>query len=230
MATLPSPETPLSIILVEPLAVVRAGLTMLISSQRDLTVAAQATSASDAIRAVQSLTRRTNALALISLALLGDHDAFWLMRTLRETTGVLPILAMGVGPDEAQVSEALFYGADGFVHKRVEPPEFVDAIRKTAAGEFVLAGVDWEGVQAIAAVLHLRRTASSPSLTPRQQQILSLAAEGHTARQIAASLGLRERTVTTHLSRIYGKLQVRNRTSAIAAAARQGVVRLAAEG
>src|SRR5207244_6423856 len=63
-----------------------------------------------------------------------------------------------------------------------------------------------------------------PPLTEREREVLCVAAEGLTARQIAARLGLAERTVTTHLAHIYGKLGVGGRVEAITEAARAGLV------
>jgi DNA-binding CsgD family transcriptional regulator len=65
-------------------------------------------------------------------------------------------------------------------------------------------------------------------LTERERQVLMVAAEGLTARQIADRLGVRERTVTTHLGRIYGKLGVGTRLGAVRAAASSGLVTVGA--
>src|SRR5262249_50394612 len=65
-------------------------------------------------------------------------------------------------------------------------------------------------------------------LTGREREVLAVAAEGLTARQIATRLGVRERTVTTHLARIYGKLGVGNRLAAVRMAARSGLVTVGA--
>jgi DNA-binding NarL/FixJ family response regulator len=69
-----------------------------------------------------------------------------------------------------------------------------------------------------------RRKEMEHRLTEREREVLSVAAEGLTARQIAGRLGVRERTVTTHLGRIYGKLGVGTRLGAIRVAARSGLV------
>jgi DNA-binding CsgD family transcriptional regulator len=61
-------------------------------------------------------------------------------------------------------------------------------------------------------------------LTRREREVLAIAAEGLTAREIAVRLNVRERTVTTHLSRIYAKLGVGGRLAAVRLAARSGLV------
>ncbi len=66
--------------------------------------------------------------------------------------------------------------------------------------------------------------AGAAILTARERQILTVAAEGITARQIGRRLGVQERTVTTHLGRIYQKLGANNRVAAITAATRSGLL------
>ena len=65
---------------------------------------------------------------------------------------------------------------------------------------------------------------SQPGLSESEREVLKVAAEGLTARQIGTRLGVRERTVTTHLARIYGKLGVGSRMAAIRQASRSGLV------
>jgi DNA-binding NarL/FixJ family response regulator len=69
-----------------------------------------------------------------------------------------------------------------------------------------------------------RRRLVETALTDRERDVLRVAAEGLTARQIASRLGMRERTVTTHLSRIYGKLGVGTRVAAVRLATDAGLV------
>ncbi len=88
-----------------------------------------------------------------------------------------------------------------------------------AAGEYV---------GAIAAGLEQGGEVST-RLTERERQVLSVAAEGLTAREIATRLGVQERTVTTHLGTIYGKLGVGTRVAAIRVAARTGLVSVGSE-
>ena len=121
------------------------------------------------------------------------------------------MLAMGANADPTTISRALFVGADGFVDKNVAPAEFLDSIRRSAEREMVLAGPQPGEVGLIAEGLERRRDLDV-RLTDRERQVLTIAAEGLTARQIADRLGVRERTITTHLGRIYGKLGVGTRS------------------
>jgi DNA-binding NarL/FixJ family response regulator len=167
--------------------------------------------------------RRSRLVVLVGLGLPGERDSLWLIGTLRERYPHATILASGAGADARTISRGLLLGADGYLDKDVDPVEFLEAIRQAARGEAVLAGapVDWVG--SLAEGIDRKRQMES-RLTRREHQVLEVAAEGLTTREIARQLGVRERTVTTHLGRIYGKLGVNSRVGAVIEAARSGLV------
>ncbi len=206
----------------DPLPVVRAGLSMLIEDRPDLEVLAEVGTAEEALKAIGA-SRRSRLVVLVGLGLEGAQDAYWLIRTLRERFPALAVLACGARADAMAISRALFMGADGYVDKNVDPLEFLQGLRQAAAGEMVLAGPPREWVGAIAEGLESRREVET-RLTLREREVLTVAAEGLTAREIGERLGVRERTVTTHLGRIYEKLGVGTRVAAIRAAAVSGLV------
>jgi two-component system response regulator DevR len=218
----PSVGHRLGVVVVDPLPVVRAGVAMLIEDRPDLQVLAEAGTAEDCLEAVRRI-KRTTFTVLVGLGLAGEHDSPWLIRTLRERFPSITILACGANADPAAVSRALFVGADGYVDKDEDPVEFLQAIRAAAEGEVVLPGNAADWVAPIADGLE-RRQQLEVRLTEREREVLGVAAEGLTAREIADRLGVRERTVTTHLGRIYGKLGVHGRVGAVLEAARSGLV------
>jgi len=201
---------------------------MLIDDRPDMEVLAETGTADEGLEIV-SRVRRSRVVVLVSLGLTGedDHDAFWLMRTLRERFPTHAILGCGANADATSVSRALFMGADGFVDKNIDPVEFLQSLRRAADREMVLAGPASVSVGQIAEGIERRRDLDV-RLTEREREVLSVAAEGLTAREIATRLGVRERTVTTHLARIYGKLGVGSRLAAIRLAARAGLVSVGA--
>ncbi|MGZ5352213.1 MAG: LuxR C-terminal-related transcriptional regulator [Actinomycetota bacterium] len=216
----------LGVILVDPLPVVRAGMTMLIEDRPDLEVLAEAGTAEEALLSLARI-RRTHIVVLVGMNLDGEHDAFWLIRAIRERFPTLAVLACGARSDPMAISRALFLGADGYVDKTVDPVEFLQTLRRAVDGELVLAGPPNEWVGAIADGLEQRHEIET-RLTEREREILSVAAEGLTAREIGSRLGVRERTVTTHLGHIYGKLGVGTRVGAIRVAAQSGLVSVGA--
>jgi len=212
----------MGVVVVDPLAIVRAGLARLIGDLPDIQVLAEAGTADECLAAVRRI-RRSRLVVLVGLGLAGERDSLWLIGTLRERYPHATILASGAGADATTISRGLLLGADGYLDKDVDPVEFLEAIRQAARGEAVLAGapVDWVGslVDGLDTTRHI-----DSRLTQREHQVLQVAAEGLTAREIARHLGVRERTVTTHLGRIYGKLGVNSRVGAVIEAARSGLV------
>lgn len=217
----PAPRSKIGVVVIEALPVVRAGVSLLIDGRPDMEVVAEAGTPGEAIE-VTSKVRRSHLVVLVGLGLVGERDSFWLIRNLRERFPTHVILGCGANADAGLVSRALFVGADGYVDKNVDPVEFLQAIRRASEKEMVLASPD-VGVARVVDGIERRRKLDV-RLTEREQQVLAVAAEGLTARQIATRLGVKERTVTTHLARIYGKLGVGNRLSAIRLAARSGLV------
>lgn len=212
----------LGVIVVEPLPVVRAALALMIDNRPDLDVLAEAGTAEQALEAVRRI-RRSHVGVLVSLGMEGEHDSYWLIRTIRDHFPGLSVLACGANADPLSISRALFAGADGFLDKSSDPVEFLQSLRRGATGEMVLAGPPIEWVGPIAEGIERRRLVET-TLTNREREVLKVAAEGLTTRQIASRLRVRERTVTTHLGRIYSKLGVGTRVAAIRVATDAGLV------
>jgi DNA-binding NarL/FixJ family response regulator len=233
VSALPSPEIvpgrdkstrPLGIVLIDTPHVVRAGIKFLVAAQSDMEVLIDVGTADECLSELQRIRRRTRIAVLVGLGLRGDHDSYWLIRSIRERFPPMPVIACGLDSDEGAISKALFMGADSFVDKNAQPPEFLDAIRRTARGEIVLIGVPESWLGRIADGLERRGGIEDQLLTERELEVLSVATQGLTARQIGNRLGVRERTVTTHLSRIYKKLGAGGRVAAIHRAAQSGLV------
>jgi two-component system, NarL family, response regulator DevR len=209
------PQTPLlKIIVADYPSILRAGVVSLLSAQPDMEVLSDEGTPEGCLESLRSLRQRVGVLLIVGLGLPGTHAALGLIRSVRERFPTVTILACSLSPDDQMVSHSLFAGADGFVSKDVESADFVDAVRRAASGEIVLAGVPDTWVGRIAD--HMERTASTvPVLTDREAQVLTVAGEGLTSRQIGTRLGVTERTVTTHLGHIYQKLGASGRVSAL---------------
>jgi DNA-binding NarL/FixJ family response regulator len=117
----------------------------------------------------------------------------------------------------------MFVGADGFVGVQDADDALAQAILHAGRGEVTLVGVPADWSAPVAAAAPPRKKGAS-KLTHRELEILRASAEGETARRIGESLGLKERTVTTHLANIYKKLGVKNRGEAIAVGIRTGLL------
>ena len=125
------------VVLVNPLPGSLAQMHDLLSSETDMEVLIHAESADDALDAMRGLPHR-GVVVVVTLGLVGEHDSFWLMRSIREIHPTLAILACGTDTEDDAISWALSTGADGFVALEVEPAQFVEALRRIADRELIL--------------------------------------------------------------------------------------------
>jgi DNA-binding NarL/FixJ family response regulator len=135
-------------------------------------------------------------------------------------TGSRSLRVLAVVADEGQAAEALGAGARGVVRRDVGAARLAAAVRAVAEGLMVLDTTAAESV--------LRSRPAAPAtvehLTPREQEVLQLLAEGLSNKLIAVRLGISDHTVKFHVNAILGKLGAQSRTEAIAQAARLGLV------
>jgi two-component system, NarL family, nitrate/nitrite response regulator NarL len=119
------------------------------------------------------------------------------------------------------VFDALAGGAAGYLSKEVDRDAICSAVVAVANGETVLS-LDVQ--KSLADAIRDRNGTERAVLTPRERAVLSLAAEGLSTRQIAVRLGVASATVKTHFGGIFTKLDVPDRTSAVATAIRRGLL------
>jgi DNA-binding NarL/FixJ family response regulator len=135
----------------------------------------------------------------------------------RELGRVVPsaaVLVLTMFDDDDWVFAAMRAGARGYVLKGAEQQELARAIMAVAAGEAIFGPAVATRVLAYFAT-PARTPTPFPELTDREREVLDLIAAGHTNHQIAERLGLSAKTVANHISAIFAKLQVADRTQAI---------------
>jgi two-component system nitrate/nitrite response regulator NarL len=192
-------------------------LVQAISERSDLELVGSATNGPDAIAGIRDLAPD---VALLDMRLPGLTGQEVLERAMAEGTSTrFLFLSAHVGSD--LVYGALAGGAAGYLSKEIGREAICDAIVAVAADEIVLSP-DVQGE--LAEAIRHRDIHERPALTPREKEVLLLAAEGLATREIAHRLGITSATVKTHLQSIYQKLGVPDRTSAVAAAMRRGLL------
>src|SRR3990172_7916140 len=216
----------IGVVILEPLGIVRASLRMVFEAESDIEVIGEASKAEEALEVATSLPTNSGVVVLAGLEFAGEFDSYWLIRSIRDRSPQLPLLATGTSLDHGAISQSLFMGADGFVHKNSTPERFLEATRRAAAGELVLEGLPRGALGGIVEGME-NHVAATPVLTQRERSVLVAAADGLTAREIGRQLGVRERTITSHLNNIYRKLGVKARVSALSTAMRMGLLSLA---
>ncbi len=152
-------------------------------------------------------------LVLLDLHMPGSHGLMGLV-TLRTEFPAVAIVMISAHDDPAVVRRALTYGAAGFIPKRSSLGALQDALRAVLAAEFPSPdAVPGENHSAIDAD-DIQLAARLASLSPQQLRVLGLVAEGLLNKQIADRLDIQERTVKAHMSAVFERLGVRNRTQA----------------
>ncbi|SCE90280.1 two component transcriptional regulator, LuxR family [Micromonospora purpureochromogenes] len=149
---------------------------------------------------------------------LPDISGVEVIRGLRAVLPEVRVLMLSASGEQQSVLDAVKAGATGYLVKSAAPAEFLDAVRRTAAGEPVftpgLAGLVLGEYRRLAVTdggARPGRDDAAPRLTERETEVLRLVAKGLSYRQIAERLGLSHRTVQNHVQNTLGKLQLHNR-------------------
>jgi DNA-binding NarL/FixJ family response regulator len=208
------------LVLADDHPIVLDGLEQLFAMEGDLEVVARANSAEGALRALEEF--RPDVLVL-DLAM-PDHDGLWVMHQAAAARLPTRIVLLTAHLDENKLLEAVKLNVAGVVLKEMAPRLLVECVRKVHAGE------KWLEKQSVARAMDrmVRRDTElhrlSKLLTPREMEILRLAAEGLRNREISERLSITEGTVKIHIHNIYDKLGVSGRPQLILYATREGIV------
>jgi DNA-binding NarL/FixJ family response regulator len=189
---------------------VRAGLQAALASMPDVEIVAEAATGQAAIR--EAALHRPDVVVMdLQMPDLNGIDA---TRELRRVVPTAAVLVLTMFDDDDWVFAAMRAGARGYVLKGAEAQEIARAIMAVAAGEAIFGPA--VATRVLAYFTAPPRTPTPfPELTAREREVLDLLAAGRTNHQIADQLGLSAKTVANHISAIFAKLQVADRTQAI---------------
>lgn len=210
---------PLRIALIDDEALIRTGFAAIIGAEPDLEVVAQGADGIDAV----AIARSGRADILLMDVRMPTVDG--IQATERIVAGMAAppkILVVTTFDNDDYVWQALRAGADGFLLKRTRVEDLLAAVRLVARTDALLFP---EAVRRLAAAAPARKAPKGiGDLSDREREVLVLAARGLSNQEIAAELYLGRETVKTHLSGVYAKLGVRDRTQAVIAAYEGGLV------
>jgi DNA-binding NarL/FixJ family response regulator len=221
-----SAECVVRIVVADDHEIVRTGFANLLATQPDFEVAGTAADGAAAVR----LCHRVKPDVVLMDVRMPGVDGIEATRRLAEPDGPRILILTTFDLDE-YVYEALTAGASGFILKDTTAERLFDAVRVVAAGDALLApGVTRRLISEFARLNQAPTAAPAAvpaalsGLTPRETQVLRLVAEGLSNAEIAVRLTVTEETVKTHVSRILGKLGLRDRTQAVVRAYESGLV------
>jgi NarL family two-component system response regulator LiaR len=202
------------LLLVDDHAVVREGLRGFLHLQHGIEVVGEA---GDADEAVKLASRLAPDVILLDLVMPGG-DGIAAIRRLRDAVPAMRVLVLTSFADDTQIFAATAAGADGYLLKDIDPEELAGSIRAVHAGQPALHPT-------VAGRLMRRdQRPEEPRLTGREREVLGLIVAGLANKQIAQRLGIGEKTVKTHVSRVLDKLGVSDRTQAAVLAIRGHLV------
>jgi two-component system, NarL family, response regulator LiaR len=208
--------TPIRLVIVDDHSVVREGLRAFLRLQEGIEVVGEAASAAEAVRVARTSSPD---VVLLDLVMPGG-DGVGAIRDLISAAPDARVVVLTSFADDAQIFAAMAAGAAGYLLKDIDPTALADGIRDVHAGRPALH-------PSVAARLMRRGdvpTSTRVGITAREHDVLRLMVEGLANKQIAQRLGIGEKTVKTHVSRVLAKLGVEDRTQAAVLAIREGLV------
>jgi len=195
----------ISVLVVDDHAVVRAGLEQLLATAADLELAGSAVDGANAVALAADLQPD---VILMDLSMPGV-DGIEAIRRIVDARPEACIVALTSFSDEHRISDALAAGARGYLLKHAGPDELLGAIRAAARG-----GAPLEPKAARVLLENRRPHQIVQALSRREDEVLRLVAIGLANKQIARRLGISERTVKAHLTSVFQRLGVGDRTQA----------------
>jgi two-component system nitrate/nitrite response regulator NarL len=210
----------LNILLIDDHTLFREGLESLLN-RRDINVLAAVGNGQEGLRLATELDPD---VVLLDMRM-PEMDGMDVLRQLRKKGFKNPVAMLTTSSDERDLVESLRTGAQGYLLKDMEPDQLVVALRDIVAGKTVVAP---DLAPVLARVVQgdsIAPVEESPfaKLTPRENEILALLAEGQSNKVIARNLGISDGTVKLHVKSILRKLGVHSRVEAAVIAVEQGL-------
>jgi two-component system, NarL family, response regulator LiaR len=221
----PASDTRIRVAVVDDHPVVREGLVLILQTQPDFEIVGEGETGPDAIDLVERLSPD---VLMLDLELPG-LDGVAVLRRLRERGATTRVIAFTVFDTDDRIIGAVEAGAAGYLLKGAPSAELFQAIRVVHGGgsllqplvaSTVMRHVAAQGRPGAAA------TTQTVALTTREREVLRQLAHGMSNKEIAATLGVTERTVKFHVASLFTKLGAGNRTEAVTRAVQAGLVSL----
>jgi two-component system, NarL family, response regulator len=201
------------ILCVDDHRIVREGIASLIDRQPDMRVVASAASGEEAI---DLFLEHQPDITLMDLQL-GVMDGITAIKIIRRRNPEARIVVLTMRRGDEDIHRALEAGASTYLMKDTISDDLIRVLREVQAGEHPMPA----DVEA-----RLAERATSATLTDREVQVVELVAQGMRNKEIGVSLGITETTVQVHVKNILAKLKVQDRSGAITAAIRRGIIHI----
>lgn len=193
------------VVVVDDHHVVRHGLEQLLATAGDIDVVG---TAANGIEAVEVVARLSPDVVLMDLSM-PELDGVEATRRIAADYPSSRVLVLTSFSEQSRILDAISAGADGYLLKHSDPDEITAAVRAVHAGE---APLDPKAARALLDAGRAKR--ETVALSEREREVLVLVRDGLANKQIARKLGITERTVKAHLTKIFQRIDVSGRTQA----------------
>jgi DNA-binding NarL/FixJ family response regulator len=208
----------IAVLLVDDHEVVRVGLRSLLSREPGIEVVGEAATAEEAVRGAARLRPDV----VVMDVRLPDRNGVEACREIRGATPEVKVIMLTSYADEEAVLSSILAGAAGYLLKQIRGHELVRGIETVAAGHSLLdPAVTQKVLEGVKRLATGRGPGGVDELSPQEQRVLALVADGKTNKEIAAALGLSDKTVKNYLSHVFEKLHLSRRSEAAAFFARR---------
>ncbi len=214
----------IQILIVDDHEVVRDGLAVMLARQEDFSVVGEARNGLEAVEKALEL-RPDVVLMDLRMPELSGVDA---MRRIKDEVADLKFLVLTTYDTDEYIFDAIEAGAKGYLLKDTSREELFQAVRAVHRGESLIEpGVASRLLDRLAQLSRqATQTSSNDILSGRETEVLQLMAHGTANKAIASALSISESTVKTHVSNIFQKLEVSQRTEAVTKAMSMGIIKL----
>ncbi len=200
------------ILLADDHSMVRQGIKQILELENDFVVVAQASNGEEAVKAA----RESKPDIILMDINMPEMNGLQAIKELKKNKSDVKILVLTIHEDREYLFKTLQMGAEGYVLKDAEPAVLIEAIRNICSGQtYIQPNMTKELVKEFNRVtLHEKNKQDETNLTAREVEVLELIAEGMINKEIARQLYISEKTVKNHVSNIFKKLNVSDRTQA----------------
>lgn len=216
---------PIRVVVVDDHGVLLEGLKKLLEMQGQISVVGEAQSADEALSVLEKVECD---VVLMDIGLTEETNGIECTRLIKERYATVRVLILSMYTDHETVVWALKAGADGYVIKSASSEDLLRAVIEVASHRtYIHPRIAGSVVAALRASTPPASTPPRADLTAREHDMLRLLSAGRSNREIAGELFLTENTVKSHLSSLYRKIAVTDRTQAVLYAMQAGIVRSA---
>lgn len=202
----------ISVLIADDHSLIRQGLKQILELENDIIVVAQAANGNDAVK----LARDVKPDVILMDINMPESNGLEAIKEIKQEKMTSKVIVLTIHEDREYLFKTLQMGAEGYVLKDAEPTVLIEAIRNVHNGQsYIQPNMTRELVREFNRVtLHEKEKSEEHNLTSREIEVLELIAEGMINKEIAKQLYISEKTVKNHVSNIFKKLNVSDRTQA----------------